>query len=171
MLELNDPRWKQLHGNYTNGDRVAGLLTEANKGTQPEDWYDDLFQELCHQYTVSEAAFPALPHLVALASQNPELGAELLILAASCCTYADSLGSAASPTEFAAEWQKAVADAIPLAAQLLSVPVAHGPDLRYLLFCLASFNGQHPLAMAIESLDTLLTCPNCGFEIERMPPG
>jgi hypothetical protein len=168
MLELDDPRWKQLHSNYTNGGHVAELLTEASKGTPSDDWYDDLFQELCHQYTVSEAAFPALPHLVVLAAQKPSLSEELLILAAACYTFATQPGAADMSSEFVAEWHTTARSAIPVAAKLLSKPISEESDLRYLLFCLASFNGQHTLAVAIETLDTLLICPNCGFEIERM---
>jgi hypothetical protein len=29
MLDLTDPRWQQLKGNYTDGAQVAGLLIQA----------------------------------------------------------------------------------------------------------------------------------------------
>lgn len=168
MLELDDPRWKQLHGNYTNGGHVAELLSEASKGTPSEDWYDDLFQELCHQYTVSEAAYAALPHLVDISSRLENVSKELLILAAACYTFAAQPGAAEMPAEFEAEWHAAARSAIPAAAKLLADPISDESELRYLLLSLASFNGKHDLAIAIESLDTLVECPNCGFLIERM---
>ncbi len=57
MLSLTDPRWLQFQANYTDGGRVASLLSRAEAGEPLGSWYDELFQELCHQYTVSEAAY------------------------------------------------------------------------------------------------------------------
>jgi hypothetical protein len=168
MLELNDPRWQQLHSNYTNGAHVAELLTLAGSGTDVDRWYDDLFQELCHQYTVSEAAYAALPHLVEISSRLQNVSKELIVLAAACYTFATQPGAAEMPAEFETDWHTAARSAIPAAAKLLADPISDESDLRYLLFSLAAFNGKHDLAITIESLDTLLECPNCGFLIERM---
>ena len=53
MLSLDDPRWVQFRANYTDGVQVAKLLEQAQSGEPLDKWYDDLFQEIGHQYTVS----------------------------------------------------------------------------------------------------------------------
>ncbi|MEJ2013670.1 MAG: hypothetical protein P8X64_15785 [Anaerolineales bacterium] len=56
MLHLSDSRWAEYGANYEDGTHVATLLDRAGKGEPLDQWYDDLVQELCHQYTVSQAA-------------------------------------------------------------------------------------------------------------------
>ncbi|MEW6182160.1 MAG: hypothetical protein AB1500_03150 [Bacillota bacterium] len=72
MISLDDLKWAGLRSNYGTGERVAQLLRRVKAGEPPEKWYEDLFQEVCHQHTVSEAAHTALPCLAALAEQRPE---------------------------------------------------------------------------------------------------
>lgn len=159
MLKLTDPRWAQLKGNYTTGARAAELLLLAYEGAPLERWYDDLFQELCHQYTVSEVACPALPHLVALAQERPDARTELLVLSASCYTYITWLDTPQPPEEFAGDWHAAARDALPLVSGLLEDEIQSENTLRYLLFSLASFQGYHSLAIAIEAQDTEVQQP------------
>lgn len=87
MLSLEDPVWKQFKANYTDGGHVAELLARAESGEPLDTWYDDLFQEICHQYTVSEAAYPAGPHLVYLAESYKELRIPILVLLGTCHTF------------------------------------------------------------------------------------
>jgi hypothetical protein len=59
-----------MSGNYGIGSSVAQLLSKAESGDPLGAWFDDLFQELLHQYTVSEVAYAAVPHLVQIASKR-----------------------------------------------------------------------------------------------------
>ncbi|MGD8474213.1 MAG: hypothetical protein PVH59_08810, partial [Anaerolineae bacterium] len=88
MLSLTDPQWGKLQSTYGDGTQVAELLARAASGNPFDLWYDELFQELCHQYTVSEAAYAALPHLVALAQDRKEQRKHLLVLAGCCYAFA-----------------------------------------------------------------------------------
>ncbi|HSF81474.1 MAG TPA: hypothetical protein VLA49_09585 [Anaerolineales bacterium] len=153
MLELTDPRWGELHSNYGNGARVAELISQAYSAEPLHRWYDDLFQELCHQYTVSEAAYAAAPHLVRLAAAPGAPRTELLVLLGACYTFSIGTGHATMPAGFEEAWLSARQAAIPLLAELLAEPQPDESGLRYLLASMAAFNGFYPLAEAIEALD------------------
>jgi hypothetical protein len=153
MLSLIDPSWRQYKANYTDGAGVANLLLRAEGGEPLDNWYDDLFQELCHQYTVSEAAYPASPHLVRLASSHPDLRVPLLILLGACHTSAKPAQLTLIPEGVAQEWSSAANEAIPMIASVLAGPQMDEPELRYLLASLAAVKGFPILASAIEALD------------------
>jgi len=153
MLSLSDPVWQQYQANYTDGARVAGLLSRAEAGEPPDRWYHDLFQELCHQSTVSEAAYPAAPHLVRLADSRPELRKHLLVLLGCCHAFSEPGMRQSLLPEVVRDWRDSAADAIPLIAGLLAEPQTSESDLRYLLCAMAAFQGFPGLGAAIEALD------------------
>ena len=153
MLPLSDPRWRQFQSNYEDGGHVADILSRAEKGEPLDDWYDDLFQELCHQYTVSEAAYPAGPHLVRIASSRPELRKELLVLLGSCHASSGSSNRGSISDEVMEEWRSSAEAAVPLLLGLLAEHPESESDLCYLLCSLAAVHGYPELATAIEGLD------------------
>ena len=167
MLSLTDPTWSELQSTYGNGTRVAELLSRAESGVPFDRWYHDLFQELCHQYTVSEAAYAALPHLVTLAKDDESARKHLLVLGGSCCAFSQLPGAPPIPAGLEKEWYAAARDAIPLLAEVLSAEQLSESDLRYLFLSLAAFHGHYSLALAIEALDSEVQCPNCGTTFER----
>jgi hypothetical protein len=171
MLALDDGRWSRLQTTYGDGRRVARLLSAAAGGAPVEDWYDDLFQELCHQYTVSEAAYAALPHLVRLATQSEMAGKHLLVLIGACYAAAQVPGARPVPEDLEEAWHSAARAAIPLVGKALAEPALSESDLRYLLFSIAALHGYQALAYAIEGLDTEIACPNCGLLIDPMASG
>lgn len=131
-----------------------------------DDWYEDLFQGLCHQETVSEAAYAAAPHLVKIAESPAAPRMELLLLLGACYSNSDSpirsemeeewhpptRKSISIPEEFKEEWQASARKAIPLVVQLLAEPQPE-LELRYLLACVAAFQGYQWLAKRLETLD------------------
>jgi hypothetical protein len=166
VIELTDPKWSELSGNYSNGVLVAGLIAKAQAGTPVDGWYDDLFQELCHQYTVSEAAYAAVPHLVKIAATPDAPSMDLLILLGACYANSDSpipTGLEEDwhvptrqviplPVEYEEDWHSTANEAITLLAQLLAEP--HSEDeLRYLFASMAAFQGYQWLAKKLETLD------------------
>lgn len=164
MLSLADPTCGELQSTYGDGTRVAELLARAESGVPFDRWYDDLFQELCHQYTVSEAAYAALPHLVALARENREARKHLLVLAGCCYAFSQLQDTGSVPAdEWEPEWHAAARDAIPLVAEVLSAQQLTESDLRYLFLALAAFHGHRSLALSLEALDAEVECPNCGM--------
>lgn len=153
MIELTDPKWSDLPGNYGNGAMVAELIARAEAGAPMDEWYEDLFQSLCHQYTVSVAAYAAVPHLLKIAKSPHAPRTELLILLGSCYAFSDQANPAPIPAEYKEEWLGSARAAIPLLAELLAEAHPSGPELQNLLFAMAAFNGHHSLARAIEALD------------------
>lgn len=167
MLALSDPKWSGLQSTYGSGIRVAELLSRAESGTPFDRWYHDLFQELCHQYTVSEAAYAALPHLVTLARDDEVARKHLLVLAGSCYAFSQLPDVPPIPAGLEEEWHAAARDAIPLLAEVLSVDQLSESELRYLFLALAAVHGHYSLALAIEALDSEIECPNCGTVFEK----
>jgi hypothetical protein len=153
VLSLTDPRWGQFQANYTDGNQVAELLARAESGEASHRWYDDLFQELCHQYTVSEAAFPAAHHLARLATAREELRVDLLLLLGACHTFAEPSRLASIPSEMVDEWEDSAKDALPLIADLLAQRRTSVSELLYLLSALAAVGGYPALARNIEAID------------------
>ena len=170
MLSLTDPTWSKLQSTYGTGTRVAELLSLAASGAPFDGWYHELFQELCHQYTVSEAAYAALPHLVNLARENREARKHLLVLAGSCYALSQVPDTLPIPAGVGEEWHAAAREAIPLLTEVLSADGLSESDLRYLFFSLAAFHGHYSLALALEALDAESQCPNCGTIFERPSP-
>ena len=166
LLSLTDPKWGELQSTYGDGNRVAELLARADSGAPFDLWYDELFQELCHQYTVSEAAYAALPHLVTLAQDRKEQRKQLLILAGCCYAFAQMPDTQPVPAAWEEEWHAAARAAISLVAEILSAQQPSESDLRYLFLSLAAFSGHTLLALSLEALDAEVECPNCGTVFE-----
>jgi hypothetical protein len=150
---LTDPRWLEFRANYTDGGRVAELLARAQSGEPLNGWYDELHQELCHQYTVSAAAYPAGPHLVRVAMEREEFRKPLLVLLGACHAFSEPSKTGGVPADVEEEWRTSAEAAIPLIAGLLAQPQPTESDLRYLLSALAAVGGYASLASAIECLD------------------
>jgi hypothetical protein len=153
MIDLSDQQWGQFKGNYTDGSTVASLLEKAYTGDVINHWYEDLHQEICHQYTVSEVAFIAAPHLVRLASMNIELRKPLLVLLGICHAFVESSALDRVSAGIKHEWDRSAEESIPLLLGLLAERQPTGSDLLYLLSSLAAFSGYPSLAQSLESLD------------------
>lgn len=168
MIELTDPKWNELQGNYGNGPRVAELIAKAMSGAPIDEWYEELFQGLCHQETVSQAAYAAAPHLVKIAASPGAPRKDLLILLGACYTnsylpipadleerwHEPARQAITLPAELEEEWRASARQAIPLLAELLTEPQPE-LDLRYLFSCLAAFHGYQWLAKKLETLDVI----------------
>jgi hypothetical protein len=153
MIDLSDQQWVQFKGNYTDGSTVASLLERAYAGDGINHWYEDLHQEICHQYTVSEVAFIAAPHLVRLALVNIELRKPLLVLLGICHAFIENSALDRVSTDIRHEWDQSAVESIPLLLELLAERQPTGSDLLYLLSSLAACSGYPSLARSLEGLD------------------
>jgi hypothetical protein len=153
MLMLSDPQWRQFSANYTDGAQVAKLLARAESGEEIHRWFDDLHQELMHQYTVSQAAFPAAPHLVHLAETREDARVELLVLLGLCHAYLDGSILDAMPPDIVQEWHSSAKEAWILVADELKKNQSNTNQLLYLLVALAALSGYPALARSIEAHD------------------
>ena len=150
MLALDNDLWVDLAGNHRDGSQVAALLRQAVTGADLDIWFEYLVQELIHQYTVSEAAYAALPHLVQLAEAYPAWRADLLILAGVCVSYGNQ-PPAAIAEEYEADLSAAAGPARVMLGELLSHEQDSDSDVVYLLSALAAFHHCRELARSIEA--------------------
>jgi hypothetical protein len=157
-----------LHSNYGMGSSVARLLSRAVAGEALDVWYDDLFQELLHQYTLSQAAYAALPHLVEIARQRPDTRMHMLILIGACCAHTTDPGAPALPAEFEEEWHSATQKSFALITALLAEGQFTENEMRYLLASLAALHGHFQLSQIVEALDVEIVCPQCGAVIDAL---
>jgi hypothetical protein len=153
VLSFTDPSWCLFKANYTDGSHVATLLQQAESGEPIDSWYEDLFQELCHQYTVSESAYPAAPHLLRIAVSRPEIRRDMLVLLGSCHAFSTLPTTESMSKDVLEGWRSSARQAVPVIAGMLAEPQETEEELRYLLFALAAVHGHPNLASGIESLD------------------
>jgi hypothetical protein len=161
LLSLTDPKWSELKSTYGNGIRVAELLSLAKGGAPSPTWYDELFQELLHQYTVSEAAYAAIPHLVEIADEREELREQLLMLIGACYAFSQTPEATPITAELEENWRGAARQAIPIMGGVLGRSQPSQSNLRYLFSSLAALNGHYSLAVVLEALDSEIECPHC----------
>jgi hypothetical protein len=162
LLSLNDPLWNQLESNYGTGEAVVRLLSMASAGEPIHKWYDQLIQELLHQYTLSQAAYAAVPHLVDIAKIRSDARKDLVVLVGLCYANAEVEGAPVLPADLEQEWHAARHAALPVLLEVFEDPQLNENDIRYLLSSLAAIKGQYELSIAIEALDTEIECPECG---------
>ena len=162
MLSLSDPRWSSLDSNYGSGRRVAELLSVALNNGLDAALYEELFQSLVHQYTLSMAAYAALPHLLEIAQIFPQDRKDLLLLAGWCYACSALPNAPSLPSDLAQAWHLVPFRAIPMTAEILKEEIPSQDEMRALLSVLAAFNGHFSLAFALEALDVEIECPQCG---------
>jgi hypothetical protein len=73
MLSLDDPRWKSLRGGYKVPYDPTGALRQLSAGLNQAAAWAELWQGLHHQGDVGEASYAAVPHLVQIQMNRPEL--------------------------------------------------------------------------------------------------
>jgi hypothetical protein len=77
MLALDSDRWRTLRHAYGSAANIPELIKAASADPSPtetsqaEPWLS-LWSSLCHQDTVSEASYAAVPHLLRIAEQARE---------------------------------------------------------------------------------------------------
>ena len=64
MLDLNDPRWSDLKGGYRVPYDPRPAL--ARLRDEPDEVWDEFWNELHHQGDVGEASYAVVPHLIAI---------------------------------------------------------------------------------------------------------
>lgn len=80
MLELNSPRWSELHDAYGSAAKIPGLLRQLSAlpsdDGSAEPWFS-LWSALAHQGDVYPASFAAVPHVIEAIAGAPERVAEV----------------------------------------------------------------------------------------------
>ncbi|WP_161890799.1 hypothetical protein [Pontibacter russatus] len=85
MIQLNDPKWKELKGGYnTPYDASIALkkLEETDYSHEVDNIFKELWEELHHQGDVGLASYFAVPHLIRIAKVKKRVNSSLLGLIA-----------------------------------------------------------------------------------------
>lgn len=169
MLDLNSSRWRMLQSSVGgDSDYAADLLRKA----YDDDVLDDeLHHQLCHQHSVGEVAFAAMPHLVEIArlATNTEKRMESLALVgnivASRAAYKQDCPLI--PDDLSHDYEIALDDARRLTADILGQSVLSAEESHFLLATLAALHGRHEIALLMmDTLPDQISCPMCGDLIE-----
>jgi hypothetical protein len=75
MLELGDPKWRNLSHAYGSALNIPPLIEQLKSAPPSNDWkaepWFSLWSSLCHQFDVYPATYAAIPHIVAIAASKP----------------------------------------------------------------------------------------------------
>jgi hypothetical protein len=170
MLDLDSPHWADIPASSGMNSALAlKLLRQARAGD--DSGYPELYHQLCHQFTVGEAAYVAVPHLVDIA-----LGIDVrrrvwpLSIVGTVEAARNSHPESAPPIreEWRAEYLAANAEALKLTANALERDGWQPSDSQELVATLAALHGHTNLAMHLflQGGVTKLSCPMCGESIE-----
>ncbi len=150
MLNLDDPKWKELNGGYRTPYDASIALRELEAG---EDTWDELWQELHHQGDVGEASYAAVPHLVRIAGAASEIDRNLFSLVATIEIERHRGGNPPLP-----DWcQDAYAKAWEALLELALRDIRHladASDLQSLLGVIAVARGQLRLGELLSFTDS-----------------
>jgi hypothetical protein len=168
MLDLNSTEWANIESSPGgNGLLTAELLAQLWSGD--DDALPELYQQVCHQNSIGETAYVAVPHLVAIArrSANLQLKAWLLEIVGSIVASAKCYPRDAPPIrdEWREEFELACAEACKLAGEQLQKPKLDPQDSFSLISALAGLHGHANLALLMQGGQNLY-CPNCGEDIQ-----
>ena len=164
MIDLESPVWNAVKG----GALVPKLLRETMEGNM--DAWAELFNQVCHQFTLTPAAYITAPHLAQIAREGPPNVRALALGTIGAIAASREVGKEFAPLlheEWAADYMAATREALHLAAEALGkTPIAR-EDARALLATVAALHGDANLAMHLflQPGTAELECPSCGEPI------
>jgi hypothetical protein len=179
MLSLDDPRWKELdHRGWSSGVRssldpdapfVPDELAKLLDAPTDLERFGALWPYLCSEGTAWDAAYAAVPYAVELARRLPPAQRfEYLYFAGLVVIRSGGVGQGSLSwvkPYLLKDYQRAVADALPLLAETLVCP-QDPTETRYLLAAAAALKGNHELGEVLNDLQSSCgQCPRCGEQV------
>jgi hypothetical protein len=164
MLDLESNEWTRINSSSGgNGEFTAKLLIRLKNGD--ESAWTDLYHEVCHQNSVGEVAFVAVPHLVSIAKHSVSIDLTTLLLStvgsivASRQSYPTS--AANLKNEWEADYKMACDEALVISADLLKSRAIGKVESFQLLSAISAFHEHSNLSLLLES-GVDFYCPDCG---------
>ncbi len=160
VLSLDDPRWGELRTRNGNGAWVPAWLRELD-GSADVAPFSERWDELCSEGTAWSAAYAAMPHLVRLAARVPPADRLELATVFGLIVMGQEPDDpdASVPADLRPGFERAVAEALPLVAEVLGVPQDDERDLRYVLMAVSALTGHTLLAECLDTLEHDDVCP------------
>jgi hypothetical protein len=160
MLDLSSSRWNDLTHAYGPATDTPQLLRRIHAGPSQEDW-SDLCGSLTYQGGVSQAAYAAVPHVVAACeAASPRDRLDYLAFVA---TVVIGYDKKPIPADLRRDYDQALERARPLAHGMLAESHGYSSTI-YILQAWAALSGRVALARIIEGLadaEFPLECPHC----------
>lgn len=154
MIQLNDPKWKELKGGYgTPYDASIALtkLEETKNSQEVDEILAELWEELHHQGDVGIASFFAVPHLVRIAKEKDRISSSLLGLIA----VIEVQRHKKNP-KIPKEYQESYLNSLKVISDLIEIAKNRDWDLSFTataLSALAASKGQIKVAEALLNFD------------------
>lgn len=79
MLELNSSEWSKIRASAGGNGLLTVELLQQFYNNDESAW-SEFYQQVCHQYTVGETVYVAVPHLVEIARINEKHSFRALML-------------------------------------------------------------------------------------------
>jgi hypothetical protein len=170
MLDLDSPVWASVPASC---DMTSVLTVELLRQvwTGDDTAYAELYNQVCHQFTVGAIAYLAVPHLVEVARERPlkrRIWPLSIVGTVAAARVAYSQSAADLREEWRTEYEAANDAATKLAAEALNHTGWEASESQELLATLAALHGHSNLAIHLfmSGGDTRLSCPACGEYIE-----
>lgn len=164
MLDLGSSRWNDLtHANGPAAD-TPQLLRRIHAGPSDEDWAD-LCGTVAHQGSISQAAYAAVPHVIAACEAAPvENRLDYLSFVAFVVIGYDKKPI---PADLRSDYDKSLERARPLARAMLAESFGYSSTI-YVIQAWAALSGRIVLARIIEGLadaEFQLRCRQCRRQV------
>jgi hypothetical protein len=171
MLELSSKRWAELDHAYGDADDLPTLLPRLRE--VDEDVLNMVFGSICHQGSVYSASFAAVPHLVhaALAQQDAEFRAQILILVGSVRASTDYRGDTRPAPDILEAYEQVLPEALRSGETTLREPLDKDTAI-YLLEAAAAlkgFDGPGRVLSGFSGREFAPTCPGCERQLYAWP--
>ena len=162
VLSLDSNRWRQLTHAYGPAADTPVPLQKLYDSPNGDIW-SDLFGTVLHQGDVTEAAYAAIPHVLAASNSVPLAErVEYLVFAAAAV---DGLDKKQCPDDLKADFDAAIKSAREMAMEVLEHATLNDLEHPYLYETLAAVNGLPTLARIVQQFSNeefTLACKGCG---------
>lgn len=161
MLPLNDDRWRTLKVYFGMAKDLPARIERwaAAIGTERESvTFTDLSQRVLHQFTITDAAYAVVPHVVAnLSRVAPERRVDYFDTLRLVEAARESFEAPECPRHLRSAYTSAVRDARALAIEALSAQW-QPREFRYLLSAVAGLCGHSGLAELLWNIEARCEC-------------
>jgi hypothetical protein len=151
-VNYGDPRWKTLKGGYREAYDPTPALARLESGSNSNDAWAELWNELHHQGDVGEASYAAVPALVEIQSRTRSLGWNFYALIATIEIERHRTANPPLPAWLASTYREAWLSVLPLALDELRTTSDH-LAVHSALSVVALAKGQIKLGALVSYLD------------------
>lgn len=167
MLSLDSPRWSQLKAAGGNPSLVTGLIRSLVLSPSKHDW-DEVWEQVSHQWTAYPIAFAALPHLIQLGiEQGIAKSPEFLLGLGRTVDSLARLGD--PPADLEADFAAALRQVAPIVQAVSVTPGFSREDYLCVLHAAAALSGRCGLGtelfFSLYASDPELDCPSCEADL------